>query len=141
MSARITQRNEAVNSEVNPPLSPEEEAKREDEQFLAKNGSDIEELVRLITDRVDQDEVDRRLVEAQGWVDEEKTGTVFHQHSKGNVKIPLRHHTSNLFKLSEALELRIKAKRHGRDLNEALDNYLKKRIEVLQRMVGRESMS
>jgi hypothetical protein len=121
-------------------LNPKEEEQREDEQFLAKNASDIEEILSLVSDKVNCDELNRRLTELQGVVGEEKQGTVFHSHSKGKIKIPLHHHTSNLFKLSEALELRIKAGRHDSDHNKALEKHLKKRIEVLWRIIERGSM-
>ena len=119
------------------PLSPEEEAQREDEQMMAQTERDIEDIVRLIGDKTDQAEAERRLAEAQGWVDEKKEGTVFHQHSKG--RIPLKHHTSNLFKLSEALKLSMETKRHGSDLHRDLDNHLRRLVKV-QRWVMKRGL-
>jgi hypothetical protein len=119
------------------PLSPEEEAQREDEQLLSKIEQDVEEILQLIEDKTDRAEAERRLTEAQAIVDEKRQGTVFHQHSKGNRKIPLRHHTSNLFKLAEAIELSMRTKRHGEDLHKALDNHVRHKIRVLQRVLKR----
>ena len=119
------------------PLSPEEEAQKEDEQMLAQTERDIEEITRLIGDKTDRAEAERRLAEAQGWVDEKKEGTVFHQHSKGNRKVPLKHHTSNLFKLSEALKLSMETKRHGADLHRSLDNHLRHMVKVQKRVMKR----
>ena len=116
-------------------LSPEEEAQREDEQVLAQTERDIEEIMRLIGDRTDRAEAERRLAEAQERVDEKKEGTVFHQHSSR--KVPLKHHTSNLFKLTDALKLSMQAKRHGADLHRALDNHLRHMVKVQQRVMKR----
>lgn len=118
-------------------LSPEEEAQREDEQALAQAERDIDEIMGLIGDKTDRAEAERRLVEAQGWVDEKKEGTVFHQHSKGNRKIPIKHHASNLFKLSAALKLSMDTKRHGADLHKALDNHLRNLVKVQRRVLKR----
>lgn len=118
-------------------LSPEEEAQKEDEQLLSQIERDVEEIMGLIENKTDRTEAERRLAEAQGVVDEKRQGTVFHQHSKGNRKIPLRHHTSNLFKLAEAIELSMKTKRHGEDLHKALDNHVRHKIRVLQRVMKR----
>lgn len=118
-------------------LSPEEEAQKEDEQILTQIEQNVEEILQLIEDKTDRSEADKRLLEAQTMVDEKRQGTVFHQHSKGNRKIPLRHHTSNLFKLAEALELSMKTKRHGEDLHKALDNHIRHKIRVLQRVMER----
>ncbi len=112
-------------------LNPEEEAQREDEQLLASNERDVEEILGLIGDRTDRAEAERRLMEAQGRVDEKRVGTVFHD------KIPLRHHSSNLLKLSEALKLSMKTKRHGVDLHRSLDNHLRQRVKILQRVMER----
>lgn len=119
------------------PLSPEEEAQKEDKQLLSRIERDVEEIMGLIENKTDRTEAERRLAEAQGVVDEKKQGTVFHHHSKGNRKIPLRHHTSNLFKLAEAIELSMKTKRHGEDLHKALDNHVRHKIRVLQRVMKR----
>ncbi len=109
----------------------------EDKQFLTSNENDIEKILRLIEDRTDHAEAERRLSEAQSWVDARKKGTVFHQHIKGNRKIALNHHTSNLIKLSAALELTLTTLDYKRDLHAELDTHLEKRIEVLQRIKKR----
>ena len=118
-------------------LSPEEEAQKEDEQTLSRIEQDVEEILKLIEDRTNRAEAERRLSEAQGLVDEKRQGTIFHSHSKGNRKIPMRHHASNLFKLSDALALSLKTKRHGEDLHRALDNHLRQRVKILQRVIKR----
>jgi uncharacterized protein YtpQ (UPF0354 family) len=119
-------------------LTDKEAQIREDEQFLSKNERDIDQILQLIDDGTDQTEADRLLAEAQEMVDAKKRGTVFHHHTKGNRKITLNHHTSNLIKLSNALELGLKTKRYGRDLHKELEANLEKRIEVLQRVVRRK---
>ena len=116
-------------------LSPEEEAQKEDEQVLAQTERDIEEIMRLIWDKTDRAEAERRLGEAQERVDEKREGTVFHQHSKG--KVPLKQHTSNLFKLTEALKLSMETKRHGADLHRALDTHLRHMVKVQRRVMKR----
>ncbi len=126
-----------MSKKAKPLLSPEEEAQKEDEQLLTQIEQNVEEIMQLIEEKTDRSEAERRLVEAQGLVDEKRQGTIFHQHSKGNRKIPLRHHTSNLFKLAEALELSMKTKRHGEDLHKALDNHIRHKIRVLQRVMER----
>ncbi len=68
-------------------------------------------------------------------MDEKKEGTVFHPHPKG--KVPLKHHTSNMFKLSEALKLSMATKRHGADLHKALDNHLRHLVKVQRRVMKR----
>ena len=118
-------------------LSPEEEAQKEDEQTLSRIGQDVEEILKLIEDRTNRTEAERRLNEAQGLVDEKRQGTVFHQHSSGNRKIPLKHHTSHLLKLAEAIELHMKTLRHGEDLHRSLDNHLRHKVKVLQRVKKR----
>jgi hypothetical protein len=120
-----------------PKLSPEEEAQREDEQVLAQTERDIEEIMGLIGDKTDRAEAERRLAEAEGWVEEKKEGTIFHQHTNGNRKIPLKHHTSNLFKLTDALKLSMQTKRHGADLHRALDNHLRHMVKVQRRIMKR----
>jgi hypothetical protein len=118
-------------------LSPEEEAQKEDEQTLSRIEQDVEEILKLIEDRTNRAEAERRLSEAQASVDEKRQGTIFHQHSKGNRKIPLKHHTSNLFRLTEALELHMRTLRHGEDLHRSLDNHLRHKVKVLQRVKKR----
>jgi hypothetical protein len=118
-------------------LSPEEEAQKEDERILAETERKVDEIMKLIADKTDRVEAERRLAEAQRCVDEKREGTVFHQHAKGNRKIPLKHHTSNLFKLSEALKLSMETKRHGADLHRALDNHLRHMVKVQQRVLKR----
>jgi hypothetical protein len=105
---------------------------KEDEQLLAKNGRDITEITELLESRIDRAEADRRMAMAQAGVDEKQHGTVFH-----NGKTPMRHHSSNLFKLSEAIELYMKANRHGADLQRSLDNHLRQRIKILHRIMKR----
>ena len=93
----------------------------EDEQFLSKNEHDIENIMQLISDRTDHIEAERKLAEIQEWVDEKKQGVVFHQHTKSNKKITLNHHTSNLLKLSKALELSLTTMQYGNDLHKELE--------------------
>lgn len=112
----------------------------EDQRFLAQNARDIENILKLIEDGTDQAEAERRLLDAQNSVDSQKQGTVFHQHSKGNRKISLNHHTSNLLKLSDALELSLKTLDFGKDLHRELEDCLEKRIEVLQTIKKRRKM-
>ena len=117
------------------PLSPEEEAQKEDDQILAQTERDIEDIMRLIGDKTDRAEAERRLAEAECCVDEKRDGTVFHQHTKG--RVPLKHHTSNLFRLTEALKLSMETKRHGADLHRALDNHLRHMVKVQRRVMKR----
>ena len=123
--------------QAQPKLSPEEEAQREDEQVLAQTERDIEEIMGLIGDKTDRAGAEKRLAEAEEWVEEKREGPVFHQHNKGNRKIPLKHHTSNLFKLTDALKLSMQAKRHGADLHRALDNHLRHMVKVQRRIMKR----
>jgi hypothetical protein len=134
MSGVDTKKPEAMKTASDCVHSTEEIAQGEDEQLLSKNERDIEEILQLIEDNTDQTEAEMRLAEAQMCVDANKQGTVFHQHPKGNRKIALKHHASNLFKLSRALELSVKTKRYGKDLHYELETRLKKRVEVLKRI-------
>jgi hypothetical protein len=118
-----------------PALSPEEEAQKKDEQLLAQNERDVAEILELIDGRTDRAEAERRVGEAQGLVDERREGTVFHP--SGGRKVAIRHHASNLFRLSDALVLSMKTKRHGEDLHKSLESHLKQRVKILQRMMKR----
>lgn len=118
-----------------PQLSPEEEAQREDEQLLAKNSRDIEELMQLIHEGVDRAEAEKRLAEARGAVELHRQGSIFHHH-KGK-KVPVPHHASNLLRLAEALELSCKTKRHGADRHKALHAHLRQLIKLLERVHAR----
>jgi hypothetical protein len=110
----------------------------DDEQFLSRNKHDIEKILQLIADRTDYIEAERQLAEIQERVDAKKQGTVFHQHTNGNKKIALNHHTSNLLKLSKALELSLTTIKYGSDLHKELDTHLEKRVEVLHRVKRRK---
>lgn len=124
-----------INSEIESKLINPEEM---DKQLLADNERVIDEILRLIEDNTDQTEAARRLAEAQEWVDQKRKGTIFHQHPKGNRKIAMNHHTSNLFKLSRALELSMKTKRYGKDLHLELETHLNERVKVLKRIIARD---
>ena len=116
-------------------LSPEEEAQKQDEQLLAKNARDIEELMQLLHDGVDRIEAEKRLAEARGVVESHRQGSIFHHH-KGK-KIPIPHHASSLLRLAEALELSCKTKRHGADRHKALHAHLRQRVKLLERVHAR----
>ena len=115
-----------------PQLSPEEEAQKEDEQLLAKNKVDIEEIMQLLDEGVDRAEAEKRLAEARGAVEEHRKGKVFHDHS--GKRIGIHHHASNLKRLADALELSWKTMRHGADLHKALHAHLRHRVKVLERV-------
>lgn len=117
-------------------LSPEEEAQREDEQALAQTDRDIEDILELIENRTDRAEAERQVAEAQARVDERHQGTTFHHHTGGR-RIPVRKHVSNLFRLSEALSLSMRTRRHGEDLHKSLDAHVRQRVRILQRMLKR----
>ena len=112
-----------------------EEEQKEDEQALARNARDVEEIMQLLDAGVDRAEADRRLREARGLVEQHRKGLVFHDH-KGS-RVAVHHHASNLHKLAEALELSWKTKRHGADLHKALHAHLRHRIRVLERVHAR----
>ena len=112
-----------------------EEEQREDEQILCKNLQDIEEIMQLLDAGVDRKEAERLLAEARAAVGEHKVGKVFHDH-KG-AKIAVHHHSSNLKRLADALELTWKTKRHGADLHKALHAHLRHRVKVLERVIVR----
>jgi hypothetical protein len=112
-----------------------EEEQKEDEQALARNARDVEEIMQLLDAGVDRAEADRRLQEARGLVEQHRKGLVFHDH-KGS-RVAVHHHASNLHKLAEALELSWKTKRHGADLHKALHAHLRHRIRVLERVHAR----
>jgi hypothetical protein len=76
-----------------------------------------------------------RVGEAQGRVDAHHQGRVFHAHQ--GRRIPLHGHTSNTLLLAEALEMHLKAKRHGADLHKALGNLSRQRVRLLQRVLER----
>jgi hypothetical protein len=115
-----------------PQLSPEEEAQREDEQILAKNKVDIEEIMQLLDEGVDRTEAEKRLALARASVDAHKKGMIFHHHS--GKRIAVHHHASNLKHLADALELSWKTMRHGADLHKALHAHLRHRVKVLERV-------
>lgn len=111
----------------------------QDETLLLQNGHDIEKLLKLIEKKASQSEAEKLLSEAQSYVDARKQGTVFHQDMKGKRRIALNHHTSNLIKLSDALELSLTTLNYGDDLHKELDTCLEKRIEVLKRIKKRRT--
>ena len=121
-----------------PALSPEEEAQREDERLLAENKRKIEEVLKLIEEGTDRDVTLRRVGEAQGRVDAHHQGRVFHAHQ--GRRIPLHGHTSNTLLLAEALEMHLKARRHGADLHKALGNLSRQRVRLLQRVLERDPL-
>jgi hypothetical protein len=130
--------NKSNGSKIESKTDPNIDQEKKDDQLinlLANNERVIEEILKLIEDNTDQIEAGRRLAEAQEWVDQKRKGTVFHQHPKGNRKIAMNHHTSNLLKLSRALELSMKTKRHGKDLHKELEIHLNKRIELLKKVM------
>ena len=115
--------------------NPEEEAQKEDEQLLAKNKTDIDEIMQLLDAGVDRTEAEKRLTNARAAVEEHRKGKIFHDHS--GKRIAVFHHTSNLKQLADALELSWKTKRHGADLHKALHAHLRHRVKVLERVHGR----
>jgi hypothetical protein len=54
--------------------NPEEEAQREDEQLLAKNKTDIDEIMQLLDAGVDRAEAEKRLANARAAVEEHRKG-------------------------------------------------------------------
>jgi hypothetical protein len=123
------------NSDSSAITDPEDE----DKKFLSANKHDIDKILKLIEDKTDRTEAERRLSEAQTRVDAKKQGSIFHQRAGGAKKIALNHHTSNLIKLSDALELSLTTLDYRQDLHTELETLLERRIEVLRRMKKRRT--
>ena len=118
-----------------PALSPAEEAQKEDEQLLAQNKRDIEEVLKLIEEQTGREEAARLLAEAEERAGRQEQGRVFHDHQ--GRKIPLHSHTSNTLRLAVALELRMRTLRHCQDLQRSLGNLSRQRVKVLRRVLQR----
>ena len=61
--------------------------------------------------------------------------TVFHNH-KGK-KVPLRHHTSKMLHLAEALQKEMKTLRHDKNLQTALARLSRTRVRIVERIKKR----
>jgi hypothetical protein len=115
-----------------PQLSPEEEAQKKDEQYLAQNTREIEEILSLLDSGVDRDEAEKRVGDAKADVESRRQGMVFHDH-KGR-RIAVRGHVSNLLRLAQAKEVSLITKRHHKDLHKALYVKVRRRNELLDRI-------
>jgi len=111
---------------------PKEERRKELEQKLSKNKSEIEEILDFIQKGKTGDILQREVEQAFSLVEEHAQGKIFHEHKSG--RVPISHHSSRLLHLIGRMEELLKIGQYGADLHKALSVKCRHRVRMLLEM-------
>ena len=130
------------------PLTAKEEAEQEDKRLLAENTAKMDLVMQLLLEGENRDTANRKVETARGRMGKKSDGGVegedmgggkaartFHPY-KGK-RVPIRKDTGDWLDLAGALETQLKTREVGKDLLESLHRLAQKRVEILERQIGR----
>ena len=120
-------------------LSPKEQADQEDRKLLRESNQKIQEIMQLICDGDTREIARMKVHDAQEKTKVKNKGkSVFHPY-KGR-RTPVSQEASNYLALGDALELMLTTSQYNSDLQRALTECCKKRVDVLERLLRRGTL-